>query len=106
MQTTLPSLNSLQIIKNKPTLICDADEVIFDFMNELITFLKSHKLFFKWDSYALTGNIVRKDRTALNENEVKKLLNSFFKNCTKNMQLINGAKSSLNRLQKKSRKYI
>ena len=67
MNKTLPSLNSLEIIKNKPTLICDADEVIFDFMNELITFLKSNKLFFKWDSYALTGNIFRKDKTALNE---------------------------------------
>ena len=56
----LPSLNSIKIQENKPTLICDADEVIFDFMNEFLIFFKKNKLSFNWASYALTGNIIKK----------------------------------------------
>ena len=40
LEKTFPVLNSIEILNSKPTLICDADEVIFDFMNELLIFLK------------------------------------------------------------------
>ena len=74
MEKTLPSLKSYLIQENKPILICDADEVIFDFMHDFLLFLEKNQLFFNWDSYALTGNIIRKNNTALNEDEVRKLI--------------------------------
>lgn len=101
MEKTLPSLNSYLIQDNKPILICDADEVIFDFMHDFLLFLEKNKLFFNWDSYALTGNIIKSNNTALNEEEVKKLINFFFKTHTQNLKLVNGAKSSLNKISEK-----
>ena len=101
MEKTFPALNSIEILRDKPTLICDADEVIFDFMNELLIFLKKNKLSFNWASYALTGNIIKKDKKPLDEKEVKELLSLFFKSHTKNMRLINGVKESLTRISKK-----
>ena len=101
MKKTLPSLNSYIVQENKPILICDADEVIFDFMHEFLLFLKKYNFFFNWDSYALTGNIIRKNNTALSEEEVKKLINFFFKSCTLNMKLVNGARSSLHKISEK-----
>ena len=101
MKKTLPSLNSFIVQENKPILICDADEVIFDFMHAFLLFLKKYNFFFNWDSYALTGNIIRKNNTALNAEEVKKLINCFFKSCTLNMKLVNGAKRSLHKISEK-----
>ena len=101
MEKTSPSFKSLIINKNKPILICDADEVIFDFMHDFLIFLETNQLFFNWNSYALTGNIIRKNNKALNEEEVKKIISFFFKAHTLNMKLVNGAKSSLNKISKK-----
>ena len=101
MKKTLPSLNSLKKIDNRPTLICDADQVIFDFMNDFLIFLKSNNLSFNWDTYALTGNIVRENKHALSEEEIKELINFFFKKHTINMKLVNGAKKSLDKISKK-----
>ena len=50
LEKTFPVLNSIEILGSKPTLICDADEVIFDFMNEL--------LFFKKINYPLIGLVM------------------------------------------------
>ena len=100
MEKTFPSLNSLEINQNKPILICDADEVIFDFMHSFLLFLEEKQLYFNWDSYALTGNIIRKNNSVLGEDEVKKLINFFFKSCALNMNLVNGAKNSLNKISK------
>ena len=84
MEKTFPVLNSIEILRDKPTLICDADEVIFDFMNELLTFLKKNKLSFNWASYALTGNIIKKDKKPLDEKAVKELLSLFLNLILKN----------------------
>ena len=70
LEKTFLTLNSIEILNSKPTLICDADEVIFDFMNEFLTFLKK-KLSFNWASYALNGNIIKKDKKPLDEKAVK-----------------------------------
>ena len=43
-------------------------------------FLKSNNLSFNWDTYALTGNIVRENKHALSEEEIKELINFFLKN--------------------------
>ena len=96
MQKTFPSINSLQILPHKPTLICDADEVIFDFMYDFQIFLRKKNLLFNWKSYALTGNIIKNDKTSLKEDDVKELINNFFKECTLEMKVVKGAVKTLN----------
>ena len=96
MQKTFPSINSLQILPHKPTLICDADEVIFDFMYDFQIFLRKKNLLFNWKSYALTGNIIKNDKTSLKEADVKELINNFFKECTLEMKVVKGAVKTLN----------
>ena len=83
-----------------PTLICDADEVIFDFMNEFLIFMKQNDLKFNWKSYALTGNIIKKNKIPLNEYEVKALINKFFKNCTLTMNTVNGVVNAFKKISK------
>ena len=101
MENTFPSIKLLQLNHSKPTIICDADEVIFDFMNDFLQFLKEQSLYFNWNSYALTGNILKKtNNESLTSNQVKCLINSFFKNCTYNMKLVEGAVKTLNFLSK------
>ena len=100
MIKTYPSIEELKLDSNKSTIICDADEVIFDFMHEFLMFLKKKKLFFNWKSYALTGNIFKDNNQSLDEIEVKELINNFFLNCAYEMKLVKGAFKTLNLLSK------
>ena len=77
-------------------LICDADEVIFDFMFSFENFLLKNSLKFLWRSYALTGNIVNKKNIPVDDIKVKMILTKFFKECTLNLNLVKNAKNSLN----------
>ena len=82
-------------------LICDADEVIFDFMYGFENFLEKKSFKFLWRSYALTGNIVDKNNKPINEVQVKTLINNFFNECTLNLKLVKSAKNSLHKIAKK-----
>ena len=93
-----PDIEKLNFKSVKPILICDADEVIFDFMNTFVNFLEKYNLKFIWRSYALDGNIVDKNNKAVDEKNVKDILFSFFKKNTLNMKLVSGAKESLNKI--------
>ena len=99
MYKTFPELSTLQISNiSKPLIVCDADEVIFDFMNSFEKYLQSNNLYFSWNSYALNGNILNNNKKALNKDEVHNIINNFFKNKTFTMELVKGAKSSLHKL--------
>ena len=99
MYNTYPELNTLQLSnKNKPLIVCDADEVIFDFMNSFERYLQSNSLHFSWKSYALNGNILNNNNKAIDKDEVHNIINNFFKNKTVSMELVNGAKTSLHKL--------
>ena len=58
--TTYPNIDISFLNNNKPLLVCDADEVIFDFMISFESYLNGQNLFFSWNSYALEGNILDK----------------------------------------------
>ncbi len=98
IKEVFPQLDTIKFNKNKPILICDADEVIFNFMDELIIFLNMKNFSFNWKSYALTGNIFNDKGYALSTLDVKLLLKNFFSSCTVDMKLMKGAKSSLKKL--------
>ena len=101
MYKTYPELNTLRISNNsKPIIVCDADEVIFDFMNSFEKYLQSNNLYFNWNSYALNGNILNNYKNALNKDEVHDIINNFFRNKTSSMELVKGAQNSLHKLAK------
>jgi len=100
-KNTHPDIKKLVINNNKPLIVCDADEVIFDFMSTFEIFLKSNNLYFNWKSYALNGNILNKNKIAIKDKEVKNILKAFFSEKTLSMPLIFGAKKSLEKLSKK-----
>ena len=100
LPNTFPSLEEFEIKKSKPLLICDADEVIFDFMNSFEKYLEKKNLYFNWNSYALEGNIIDNNNNAVEKRLIKKIIDDFFLNNTFNMRLISGAKESLNRISK------
>ena len=97
---TYPKLSSYEINKEKPLIVCDADEVIFDFMNSFEKYLHTKNLYFNWKSYALQGNILNNNHQALNKDQITNIINNFFKSKTENMNLVNGVVDSLHMLSK------
>ena len=89
---TFPKLVTYKIIKDKPLIVCDADEVIFDFMNSFETYLHTKGLYFNWKSYALEGNILNNKNEALNKSQITDTINSFFMNKTESMSLVGCSK--------------
>ena len=86
------------MIGNKPLLICDADEVIFDFMRGFESFLLRNSLRYLWRSYSLTGNIVNKNNVPIDEKKVKVIIKKFLEECTSELSLVKCAKTSLIKL--------
>lgn len=97
--TTFPSLYDLKLKNNKPLIICDADEVIFDFMTTFEKYLITNGLSFSWKSYALEGNILDKKNKPIDKDFIKNIINDFFKTHTYTMNLIKDAKDSLKKLK-------
>ena len=97
---TFPKLITYKIIKDKPLIVCDADEVIFDFMYSFEKYLHAKNLYFSWKSYALEGNILNDKNEALNKSQITDTINSFFMNKTESMSLVEGAANSLQILSK------
>jgi len=98
---TYPNIDISLLNDNKPLLVCDADEVIFDFMTIFESYLNSKNLFFSWRSYALEGNIIDKNKKEIHKDFIKEIINDFFKSNTVTMNLMNGAKKSLKKLSSK-----
>ena len=96
--TTYPNIEIPLLNNNNPLLVCDADEVIFDFMTSFESYLNRQNLFFSWNSYALEGNILDKNKKEIHKDFIKEIINDFFKANTATMDLMNGAKKSIKKL--------
>ncbi len=96
--TTYPEINISNFNIDKPLLVCDADEVIFDFMTCFERYLRSRNLYFSWNSYALEGNILDQEKKEIHKDLIKEIINDFFKSNTFTMDLMIGAKKSLKNL--------
>ncbi|RMF06123.1 MAG: hypothetical protein D6773_04645, partial [Alphaproteobacteria bacterium] len=63
----------------RPLVICDADEVILQFLQTLESYLLTEGLYLDMTSFALTGNIRRRDDdVAIPGDEVGRHLRRFF----------------------------
>ncbi len=91
-----PQLEKLIIDRDRPLIITDADEVLFNFMIGLEDFLTSLDLYFDWSSFALNGNIRRNtDREPIDQMEVGKLLSDFFDQRCAYLPAVEGAAEGL-----------
>ena len=97
----IQNIKNIQIKKSLPLLICDADEVIFEFMKSFEKYLKKNQMYFLYKSFNLNGNIFSsKNNKPINTKMIPNTISNFFKNYTSKMPLINGAKNSLKELNK------
>jgi len=95
----LPQLVDIQIEHNRPLIITDADEVLFNFMQGMELFLAENDMFFDWQSFALHGNIKNKsDETAVEAENIPVLLDQFFNEYAHRLPAVDGAADTLARL--------
>lgn len=95
----LPQLADIQIEHNRPLIITDADEVLFNFMQGMELFLAENDMFFDWQSFALHGNIKNKsDETAVEADNIPILLDQFFNEYAHRLPAVEGAADTLARL--------
>ena len=92
---------SLKIDNNLPLLICDADEVIFEFMENFDNYLQLNDMYFSYESFKLNGNIFnKKNNIVINNIYIPSIISKFFEEYALKMPLIKGAKSALKKLSK------
>ncbi|MGH6719351.1 MAG: hypothetical protein ACREER_08535 [Alphaproteobacteria bacterium] len=79
-----------------PLVVCDADEVLFDFMTGFEAHLAAAGLVFTWQAFRLNGNLRRRaDGRPLPPDEVKATVTTFFEAATEDLAVIAGAASGL-----------
>ena len=95
------NLKNLKIDNSLPLIICDADEVIFEFMKSFDKYLNKNDMFFSYSSFRLNGNIIYlKKKKIVEAEKIQNIILDFFKNCTLNMPLIKESKETLKELKK------
>lgn len=89
-------LAALELRRDRPLIVSDADEVLFAFMAGFERYLLSRELYFDWRSFALTGNIRRRDDDQpLAADQVPALLKDFFDTSTELLEPVPGAAAAL-----------
>lgn len=89
-------IEATPVARDRPLLVCDADEVLLQFLAGLEAFLEERGLYLDLASYALTGNI--RERTsgeALAADAVQRLLEAFFVERTGRLEPVPGAAEAL-----------
>lgn len=92
-------ISELNLDKNRPLLLLDADEVLLQFVAHLEEFLLTtgHELLLK--SFQLSGNIYhQKSGAAAKPETVKNLIAQYFEDCVHNSPAVDGAADALARL--------
>jgi len=91
--------NKIHINKKLPLLICDADEVIFNFMDSFEEFLNKNDMYFSYTTFKLNGNILKKNNNkVVNSEQIPYIISNFFEQYTNKMPLIKDSKEVLNEL--------
>jgi hypothetical protein len=87
-------LAEIDLAPDRPLVVCDADEVIFDFMTGFEASLGAAGLYFTWSEFRLNGNIrsLADDRPV---EDVRALVEAFFAASTRDLPLIDGARDGL-----------
>ena len=92
--------DAMEIAPDRPLLIVDADEVLFQFMNAFHAFIQSRGHAFVFRSYALNGNVLAHEGgPPLTKEEVGALVGGFFAERTAAMPPDPEAAPALRRLE-------
>ena len=57
----VPQIEALSLVRGRPLIVTDCDEVLMQFLVGLETYIETQGLWLDLKSYALTGNIKRRD---------------------------------------------
>lgn len=89
-------IDGLELVKNQPLIICDADEVLFKFLEGLETYLDAQGYWVDLQSFRITGNVKSKETNEVTEAlKVKDLLSGFFSEMTPHLDPVEGAADAL-----------
>ncbi len=89
-------IDALELDPQRPLVICDADEVIFEFVRSLERYLDTRDHYLDLQSFAITGNIKHKETDVpFPASEMKDLLADFFAVATRDMTPVPGAAKAL-----------
>jgi hypothetical protein len=92
----MAQLETVRLATDRPLLICDADEVLFAFLQGLERFLQDNSMELRLESFALTGNIRhRASGIALEPQEVRDVIHRFFEERTEALLPVEGAAAAL-----------
>lgn len=96
-------IDALSLAPARPLVVCDADEVLLQFVRALEAYLEDLGLYLDLKSFALTGNI-KDGRThrALEGSEVKRLLGEFFEHRVETVEPVDGAAEALSALAERA----
>ena len=92
-------INKATLLKDKPLLITDADEVLLNFVKCFEIYLEKKGFWYDLTSYALFGNIKQKGTDEVLSNEViLEYLDDFFRTESKDITFVEGSIHFINKL--------
>lgn len=95
-----PQIEALQLTRGKPLIVSDCDEVLMQFIAGLELYLETQGLWLDLKSFALTGNVKRRDTgEPVPAAEMPELLKSFFASSTHSLIPVQGAAAALKALR-------
>lgn len=88
-----------QQLSDRPTIICDVDEVVLEFLTPFRNFLKSQNLSLVANSFALNGNVISdKTNLAISNQQVSQMVDDLFANQIDWQTPVQGAAETLHLL--------
>lgn len=94
-----PQIEALRLVRDRPLIITDCDEVLMQFLVGLELYLETQGLWLDLQSYALTGNIKRRETNeAIEPIEMPELMKGFFATSTRSLLAVPGAADALKSL--------
>lgn len=98
-EDVMPQIEALRLVRGRPLIVTDCDEVLMQFLVGLELYLETQGLWLDLQSYALTGNIKRRDTNAAIEPvEMPELMKGFFASSTRSLIAVPGAAEALKTL--------
>lgn len=93
---TANQIRALSIDAGRPLVVCDVDEVVLHFLRDFEDFLGSCSLWLDPASFALNGNVRRRDGgEPVSTSELGELIMRFFAERTRHMRPVAGAHEAL-----------
>ncbi len=98
-EVTTRQIASLELRRHRPLVICDVDEVVLHFVRGFEAFLEERGMWLDPRSYEFEGNVrYRATGKVVGNDELLRLIETFFCECIGGLEAIEGAAETLERL--------